>query len=193
MMRALVVGISDSKVSSEEDAVLVTYALGSCIALALYDPVSRVAGLLHYMLPDAALDAEKARQNPNMFADTGIPHLVQSFREAGGLPRRMVARLAGGAQVLDSQGTFQIGKRNYLAARKILWKAGILVSSEVVGGEVSRTVRLEVGTGRAWFREGGGIEREFPPAPSRAGISGVAAADALAGKERNGILSSDRR
>ncbi len=73
----------------------------------------------------------------------------------------MVVRLTGGAQVLDSQGVFQIGKRNYLAARKILWKAGILIAAEAVGGEVSRTMRLEVGTGRMWVREGGGIEREL--------------------------------
>jgi chemotaxis protein CheD len=73
----------------------------------------------------------------------------------------MVVRLTGGAQVLDSQGVFQIGKRNYLAARKILWKAGILVAAEAVGGEVSRTTRLEVGSGRLWVREGGAMEREL--------------------------------
>jgi chemotaxis protein CheD len=63
--------------------------------------------------------------------------------------------------VLDSQGVFQIGKRNYLAARRILWKAGILIAGEAVGGEVSRTTRLEVSTGRLWVREGGGAEREL--------------------------------
>ena len=73
----------------------------------------------------------------------------------------MQVRLAGGAQVLDSQGVFQIGKRNYLAARKILWKAGILIAAEAVGGEVSRTIRLELASGRLWIREGGGVEREL--------------------------------
>ena len=70
-------------------------------------------------------------------------------------------RLAGGAQVLDRQGVFQIGKRNYLAARKILWKAGVLISAEAVGGEVSRTIRLDLGTGRLWIREAGGVEKEL--------------------------------
>ena len=79
-----------------------------------------------------------------------------------------MVRLAGGAQVLDSQGVFQIGKRNYLAARKILWKAGILIAAEAVGGEVSRTTRLEVATGRMWIREGGGVERELLQAPAHA-------------------------
>ena len=73
----------------------------------------------------------------------------------------MVVRLAGGAQVLDSQGVFQIGKRNYLAARKILWKAGMLISAEAVGGEVSRTTRLDLATGRMWIREAGGVEKEL--------------------------------
>lgn len=160
-MRSVVVGISDCKVAQDADSVLVTYALGSCIAVVLYDPVARVGGMLHFMLPESALDAEKARQNPCMFADTGIATLFQSVAAAGGSTRRMTVRLTGGAQVLDSQGVFQIGKRNYLAARRILWKAGVLIGAEAVGGEVSRTTRLEVATGRMWVREGGGIEREM--------------------------------
>jgi chemotaxis protein CheD len=159
-LSSLVVGISDCKVTREADAVLVTYALGSCIAVAMHDPVTKVSGLLHYMLPESAIDAKKAELNPFMFADTGIPRMMDALKAAGGDGKRMVVRLTGGAQVLDSQGVFQIGKRNYLAARKILWKAGILVAAEAVGGEVSRTTRLEVSTGRLWVREGGAIERE---------------------------------
>jgi len=158
---ALIVGISDCKVTRDSNSVLVTYALGSCIAVAMHDPVTKVSGLLHYMLPESTIDAKKAELNPFMFADTGIPRLMDVLQSAGGDGKRMVVRLTGGAQVLDSQGVFQIGKRNYLAARKILWKAGILVAAEAVGGEVSRTTRLEVGSGRLWVREGGGIEREL--------------------------------
>lgn len=160
-MSSLVVGISDCKVSQDSESILVTYALGSCIAVTMYDPVSKVAGMLHYMLPESSLDAAKAQKNPCMFADTGIRALLDAVKAGGAQPRRMVVRLTGGAQVLDGEGVFQIGKRNYLAARKILWKAGILIAAEAVGGEVSRTVRLEVGTGRMWLREGGGIEREL--------------------------------
>ncbi len=158
---SVVVGISDCKVTRDAESVLVTYALGSCIAVAMHDPVTKVSGLLHYMLPESAIDARKAEQNPFMFADTGIPRMMDVLKAAGGDGKRMVVRLTGGAQVLDSQGVFQIGKRNYLAARRILWKAGILVAAEAVGGEVSRTTRLEVGSGRLWVREGGGIEREL--------------------------------
>jgi chemotaxis protein CheD len=76
--------------------------------------------------------------------------------------------------VLDNEGVFQIGKRNYLAARKILWKAGILISAEAVGGEVSRTTRLEVATGQMWIREAGGVDKELlqHKAPKKA-VEGV--------------------
>jgi len=160
-MSALVVGISDCKVSQDAESILVTYALGSCIAVTMYDPVAKVAGMLHYMLPESGIDASKAQQNPCMFADTGIRLLLERVKAGGAQPRRMVVRLTGGAQVLDGEGVFQIGKRNYLAARKILWKAGVLIAAEAVGGEVARTVRLEVGTGRMWLREGGSTEREL--------------------------------
>ena len=158
---SLIVGISDCKVTRDAESVLVTYALGSCIAVAMHDPVTKASGLLHFMLPESSIDAKKAEQNPFMFADTGIPRLIDELKAAGGDGRRLIVQLTGGAQVLDSQGTFQIGKRNYLAARRILWKAGILISGEAVGGEVSRTTRLEATTGRLWVREGGGIEREL--------------------------------
>jgi len=158
---SVIVGISDCKVTRDADSVLVTYALGSCIAVAMHDPVTKASGLLHYMLPESTIDAKKAELNPFMFADTGIPRLMEALKVAGADSKRMIVRLAGGAQVLDSEGVFQIGKRNYLAARRILWKAGVLIAGEAVGGEVSRTTRLEVATGRLWVREGAGIEREL--------------------------------
>jgi len=114
-MKSLVVGISDCKVSNDQESTLITYALGSCIAVVLYDPATKVGGLLHYMLPESALDVQKAQENPYMFADTGIKALLKEVAANGAQARRMVVRLAGGAQVLDSQGVFQIGKRNYLA------------------------------------------------------------------------------
>jgi len=160
-MKTVTIGISDCKVSQDVDSVLVTYALGSCIAVALYDPISRAGGLLHFMLPESKLDRDKAAQNPFMFADTGIPLLLRALETVGGNARRMVVRLAGGARVMDSQGVFEIGKRNYLAARRILWKAGVMVRAEAVGGNVSRTTRLELATGRMWVREGGAMEREL--------------------------------
>jgi chemotaxis protein CheD len=167
--RQLVVGISDAKVSRDPEATLVTYALGSCIGVCVFDPVAKVGGLLHIMLPDSALDLKKAEANPHMFADTGIASLLRMMAATGAMQRRVAVRLAGGAQVVDARDVFSIGKRNYAAVRKILWKEGLLVGGEMVGGEVSRTVRLEVGSGRFLVRESGRPECEIPLKESRYG------------------------
>ncbi|MDD5531533.1 MAG: chemotaxis protein CheD [Syntrophales bacterium] len=82
-MAELVVGVADLKVSDNPHDILVTYALGSCIGVAVFDPVSKVGGLIHFMLPDSTLDPEKAREKPAMFADTGIPMLFKSCYELG--------------------------------------------------------------------------------------------------------------
>jgi chemotaxis protein CheD len=152
---AVVVGMADGRLSADPGHVLATYALGSCIALAIHDPVAQVGGLLHFMLPDSTIDPEKARRNPWMFADTGIPLLFRQAYELGAGKRRLVVRAAGGANVMDDAGLFHIGKRNCLAMRKILWKAGVLIQEEEVGGGVSRTVHLEVGTGTFRVRVAG--------------------------------------
>src|SRR5262249_5376035 len=125
----LVVGVSDCRVSSDERSSLITYALGSCIPIAIPDPVARVRGLLHLMLPDSSLDRVKAGERPYMFADTGVPLLFHQAYAAGAQKSRLVVRLAGGAQVIADNGVFNIGKRNHLAVRKLLWRAGVLVAS----------------------------------------------------------------
>jgi len=157
----ITVGVADCQVSGNRDNVLTTYALGSCIAIAIHDPVAGIGGLLHFMLPESAIDRNKAETNPYMFADTGIPLLFRRSFECGANRRRLVVQLAGGAQIMDDEGIFNIGKRNYLAAKKLLWKNGFMIQAEAVGGAVSRTVRLEVGSGKFWLREAGGGEKEL--------------------------------
>jgi chemotaxis protein CheD len=158
---AITVGVGDCRVCNEPEGVLVTYALGSCLAVLVHDPAVSVAGLLHFMLPESQIDPDKAGRQPFMFADTGIPLLFRKAYELGADKRRMVVVVAGGAQMMDPDGAFNIGKRNYLAMRKIFWKAGVLVQAEEVGGAVSRTIRLEVGSGKMFLRQGGEKEREL--------------------------------
>ncbi len=153
--RQIVVGISDCVVSADRAVSLITYALGSCIGVSAFDPVSRTGALLHLMLPESEINREKAAQNPWMFADTGVPRMLARLGASGVDSRRLVVRLAGGAQLMDQGCVFNIGKRNYLAVKKLLWKAGILISGEAVGGSVSRTVRLELATGSFFIRENG--------------------------------------
>jgi len=155
-LEAITVGIADCRVSKDPNAQLVTHALGSCIAVAVHDPVAGVGGLLHLMLPESSIDPERAKRQPYMFADTGVPELFHAAYAQGGDKKRMTVRLIGGAQVMDPNGVFNIGKRNYLACRKILWVAGVMIHGEACGGSVSRTVRMEVGTGSLWWNSGGG-------------------------------------
>lgn len=142
-----VVDIADFAVSDDPRATLVTYSLGSCIGVSIWDPEAKVGGLLHYMLPESALSPEKAKANPAMFADTGIPALFQAAYDLGAVKKRIIVKVAGGSQLLDDNGTFNIGKRNYVMLRKIFWKNGILIDAENVGGSVSRTMCLHCDTG----------------------------------------------
>lgn len=143
----VVVDIADLAVSKDPNATLITYSLGSCIGVSIWDPVARVGGLLHYMLPDSQLSPDKARANPAMFCDTGIPKLFRAAYELGAVKNRLIVKVAGGSQLLDDNGTFNIGKRNYLALRKIFWKNGVMIKAENVGGSASRTLKLHVGEG----------------------------------------------
>ncbi len=155
------VGVGDVKLTAESGETLVTYGLGSCIGIAIWDPVSRVAGMLHFMLPESQSDPEKARKNPALYADTGIPLLFRSAYQLGADKKRLLVRVAGGAQVLDGDGVFNIGKRNYLAMKKIFWKAGVMIHAEEVGGSISRTLRLEAGSGKLLLQEAGEEAREL--------------------------------
>ncbi|MCG3137446.1 MAG: Chemoreceptor glutamine deamidase CheD [Phycisphaerae bacterium] len=108
--------------------------------------------MIHYMLPESSLAPEKAKLNPAMFADSGVPILFRSAYELGAVKKRLIIKVAGGSQLLDDNGTFNIGKRNYIMLRKIFWKNGILITSEDVGGSISRTLRLDNATGRVTIR-----------------------------------------
>jgi chemotaxis protein CheD len=151
----IVVGIADCQTSKDRNSTLVTYALGSCVGVGVFDPGNSVAGLLHILLPESSLDAEKAARNPCMFADTGVVQLLDRCQELGAAKSRLRVWLAGGSAVMDARGIFNIGKRNQLAVRKALWKAGLLTLSEDLGGQGSRTVRLELATGTFWIRAAG--------------------------------------
>jgi chemotaxis protein CheD len=171
-MATLTVGIADCQVSQDPQSMIVTHALGSCIAVAIFDPTAKVGGLLHYMLPESSLDAQKAQSRPYMFADTGIPALFKAAYAVGAEKKRLVVRVVGGAQVLDSQGVFNIGKRNYLACKKILWSAGVLIHAEEVGGSISRTVRLDLSTGKLHWHGSADHEQELVPKGAKTCHSG---------------------
>lgn len=153
--RARTIGIGEMCVSTNPADVLVTYSLGSCVGLALHDPTRNVGGLIHCMLPLSRMSPEKAQNRPCMFVDTGVVNLLQNVFEAGATRRNVVARVAGGAHMLDRKQTFRIGKRNFAVLRKVLWKNDILIDSHDLGGTVSRTMFFHVGTGDVVIKTGG--------------------------------------
>jgi len=145
-----IVDIADYHVAkvNGQTPTLITYSLGSCIGVAIWDRVTQVGGMLHYMLPDSSISPDKAQKSPAMFADTGLPLLFKSAYKLGAEKKRLAIKIAGGSQLLDDEGTFNIGKRNYLILRKIFWKNGVMIDREHVGGSLSRTMRLDVSSGR---------------------------------------------
>lgn len=154
----LVVDIADYAVTDDAKTVLVTHSLGSCIGVAVWDPQVKAGGMIHYMLPDSALSPDKAKANPAMFANSGIPLLFRALYELGAVKKRLIVKVAGGAQLLDDAGTFNIGKRNYVMLRKLFWKNNVLIDAEDVGGSVSRTLRLHVDSGTVTVKTRNGEE-----------------------------------
>lgn len=141
MSTTVTVGISDLNVVKAPDG-LVTYALGSCVGICLYDPVTKVTGLSHIMLPDSTQIASSATQ-PYKFADTAIPLLVQKMAAMGALQIRIKAKIAGGAQMFGALGNSNIaniGERNVIAVKKALAQARIPIVAEDTGKNYGRTV-----------------------------------------------------
>jgi chemotaxis protein CheD len=155
----VIVGVADVKVSNDPAARLITYALGSCLGIAVHDPVAGVGGLLHVMLPTGTIDPSKMQAKPAMFVDSGIPLLFKECYRLGAKKERMVVKVAGGAHAGASEegDRFQIGKRNMMALRKLLWKNGVLVHAQETGGvQTSRTMWLDVGSGAVTLKVNGG-------------------------------------
>lgn len=151
----ITVNISDAKVSTNPGDTIVTYSLGSCIGVALYDPLLPIAGLLHFQLPTSTMDTERAKRQPLMFADTGLETLINDMVARGANKRRLKVKIAGGAKMFEDNSTFDIGKRNHTAIRKALWQHGLFVDGEEVGGSTPRTVYLNVADGKVLLKRGG--------------------------------------
>ena len=151
----IVIDIGDMKISENKEDILVTYALGSCLGLVAYDPVTGTGGIIHCMLPLSTIDPEKSKKNPYMFTDTGVTLFLQELLNKGIKKNNLIIRIAGCSRILDEKGLFNIGERNYTVARKILWKNDLLITKEDIGGEKTRTVGLEINTGNVFMKING--------------------------------------
>ena len=149
------VGIAELVVSEGVDT-LRSYGLGSCLAIALYDPDSDIGGLAHVMLPNGD-DAENSDEKPGKYADTAIRALLRRMVERGGSYTDVKAKIAGGSDMFEFESFGDgVGRRNVEAARDELEKLGVPLVAEDVGGERGRTVEFTPGTGTLIVKSGNG-------------------------------------
>lgn len=144
----IIVRVADLRAGRDSD-VLITVGLGSCVAIVLHDPQERVGGMAHVLLPSTAL--ARRDTNPAKFPQTALPRLLELMAERGASPRRVTARLVGGASMfgaLAQPGTIQMGERNIVACRQVLYQHGLALTGEATGGDYGRTVKLWAADGR---------------------------------------------
>lgn len=147
-LKTVVVGLGEMQVSKDLSVVLVCLGLGSCIGLCAYDPVTKIAGMAHIVLPSS--DGRDAGKSPK-YADTAVPALVDEMCKLGASAGRLVVKITGGAQMSTGAGSsaiFKTGEKNTEATKETLAKHGIRLASSELGGNHGRTVRFYVDSGR---------------------------------------------
>lgn len=162
MSEKLVVGISDYK-KAKGEGLLVTYALGSCVGICLYDQQMKIGGLSHIMLPDSAMFANM-ETNRMKFADTALPDLYAELKAMGASPARLTAKIAGGAQMFQTSATSrvgQIGERNVKMVKQVLAALRIPIIAEDTGANYGRTVFFDVTDGSVKIQALNKIIREM--------------------------------
>lgn len=149
-MDNIIVGIGQMGAATRPAKRITTYALGSCVAAIAFDPEARFVGLVHIALPSSSINPEKARVSPGHFADTGLPALLKYMRKLGanGNTAKYFFKLAGGASVSDPNNVFNVGQRNITAITRILKGMDMRIAASNVGERISRTVKVDVCTGR---------------------------------------------
>jgi len=148
-VKTILVGVGEYAASKTPGDVIKTFALGSCVGVIFLVPHLRMVGLLHVALPDSSINSRLYKDKPGMFVDTGISALLNKMGQLGYNEKdRTIVKLVGGATIMDPNNTFNIGKRNLLAVKKILWKYRLGVLAEDIGSNISRTVMVDVDSGR---------------------------------------------
>lgn len=150
---SIVVGLGEIWVTRNPNAVLVTFGLGSCIAVCVYDPGFKVAGMMHVVLPSGS--ATMNGRSPGKYADSGIPLLIQRMENLGATRQRMVAKIAGGAKVVRgaaSESLMDIGQKNIEAVKKALEQEGVTIAAFDTGGVHGRSVWLKAKSGLMMVR-----------------------------------------
>lgn len=150
-MNTLVVGISEMRLSRDPEEVIVTYSLGSCLGVTVYDPKARIGAMVHCLLPTAVHARDKARKNPFMFVNTGVAMTVRRVVEAGANKQRLIFKAAGGANMRKDR-IFDTGLRNFASLERLMANNCRTLAAQDVGGTIPRTLFLYLDTGRVVVR-----------------------------------------
>jgi chemotaxis protein CheD len=151
----IIIGISDANVSNNPQDILETLSLGSCIGVCLYHPATTIGGMLHYQLPNSTMNPGRAKQNPLMFADTGMKFLIDKMLAMGANKKQLQVKITGGAAMDTGPNGFDIGKRNYLAIKKVLWQHGMFIDAEDIGGSSPRNMYMDIEDGTVKIKVNG--------------------------------------
>ena len=149
------VGMADYKMTGDPSIVLVAPNLGSCLGVAIYDFQKKIGAVAHFLLPSSKKNPNKALHKPYMYVDTGLINLLRLLIKSGCRKKELVIKAAGGALINSDSDIFKIGKRNYNIFRKILWQNDLLIDAQDVGGAFSRSLCLQISSGRTWVKTRG--------------------------------------
>jgi chemotaxis protein CheD len=153
--QSVLVGMADFLVVQNRNAILRTPPLGACLAVSIFDPVAKVGGLLHSLLPDSSIDPARAGSRPGMFLDSGLAALLVQARESGADVGNLVVCVAGGARILDETAYFNIGLRNFEVLTRLLGELGLKIQAQEVGGLSNRSMQLNAVTGEVLLKISG--------------------------------------
>lgn len=143
-----IIGIGEYTISNQEEDTIKTYALASCIAVTVYHPKKKAAGMIHIALPCPSLNDQAATNRPYHYAMTGVPLFIKKFCTAYGcLEKELDIKLFGGADSIRKEDMFRIGRKNIAAVKAVLQDKGLRCSTQELGGTNSRTLEMKVATG----------------------------------------------
>jgi chemotaxis protein CheD len=157
-------GLGERAISRNSEDILVAYGLGSCLGISMIDPLTRISGLLHAVLPGAVNGLPPSDPTSHKYVDSGIENLLAAMVTEGANKSRLVVRIVGGANMLISPGmtnSFDIGTRNMETARKTLQRLNLRITAEEVGGHTGRTIHVYVADSRVTVRVIGEKERDI--------------------------------
>ncbi len=156
-MKTIMLGIGEYAVSNIPGQIIKTMSLGSCVALTVYHRVTKSVGMVHIALPESNINIERGNQLPGRFADTGVKVLLEEIIRLGSIKKRknLIVKIVGGANVVAASDFFKIGERNVTAIKQHLHQWRLHPAAEDIYGTFSRTVSMEVNTGKVMISSPG--------------------------------------